>query len=730
MDSDLSRIHTAFSDLPLRLGVFDTAFRRKLGIWKLQSAIAVRDIVDWFSSTDDFWIENSHVFVPLHEPSSPELTGEYLLYNPTEDSVTWFDFSTSGTVTASVDEVSSLYPAWRLRYWSDSTSSETAPSYINEDSTQGYSTSVDTSAGAISPDIFSDLQMFIEREKAAERERTREKFEAANLVTYFDSNPGVPKASSDGRKIDDYGEQFIRLSVDTSDETVESDFDIRPGMEVLVTTHNQLDGFPVRAKVRDTTPHSVDIGPYWDSSPAKAAAEAAFGEEEEHSFALCRLLDPTPYDRESEAITEIRETDTKRNIFLGERSPSFDKRDSPIKSTLLNEYQKHAVQQALSTDSVFCIHGPPGTGKTRTLTQIIKEAVRDHQQVLATAHTNSAVDNLIVGDSRPGNPAAGSLHNLAQNDELTLARIGENSSNSIVQDHYTDTDPWKADVVCGTTSGAARFQPDKFDIAVVDEASQATIPSSVIPFSCSEKLVLAGDHRQLPPYHSQEKATEEEFEVSLFEHFLELFGDDASCMLRIQYRMHEAIAEFPNRKFYDGLLRHGQRNRRWSIGSLSPTATVQIQGSESRTPGGSYYNQSEADRVAEEVTNLLDHGVRPSDIGVITPYSGQIGKIKAALQTENGIDQSEGITVNTIDSFQGSEKKAVVVSFVRSNQGNNIGFLGFPEEGPRRLNVALTRAKRRITLIGDWDTYTNSESPVSELYANLKEYYSADDDYA
>jgi superfamily I DNA and/or RNA helicase len=190
-------------------------------------------------------------------------------------------------------------------------------------------------------------------------------------------------------------------------------------------------------------------------------------------------------------------------------------------------------------------------------------------------------------------------------------------------------------------------------------------------------------------------------EVSLFEHVLDVYGDEVSTLLRKQYRMHRAIAAFPNEAFYGGKLTHGQRNRAWTVGDLDPLVGIQVDGDEQETPGGSYYNEAEAAVVVDEVDRLRRNGVPASRIGVITPYSGQVGKIVQALDDD---ELAERVDVATVDSFQGGEREAIVVSFVRSNDRGDTGFLTFPHEGPRRLNVAMTRAQKRCALVGDWST--------------------------
>ena len=291
----------------------------------------------------------------------------------------------------------------------------------------------------------------------------------------------------------------------------------------------------------------------------------------------------------------------------------------------------------------------------------------------------------------------------------------------MVETHLSDVPAWKANVVGATTSGAHRFVTDQFDLAVIDEATQAAVPASLIPVDVAKRTVLAGDHRQLPPYTAGETASTEAMGVSLFEHLIELYGDAHSQLLRRQYRMHSTIAEFVNQAFYDEALVHGDRNREWRINDIPPFVGIDVDGDEERTPSQSYANDLEAKVAVREVSSLLHSGASASNIGIITPYSGQIARINARL-AQLDPEVATAVTVDTVDSFQGGEREAIILSLVRSNPSDSIGFLGFPDEGPRRLNVALTRAQKRCTVIANWETFRESDAPAAEYYRKLNSY--------
>lgn len=192
--------------------------------------------------------------------------------------------------------------------------------------------------------------------------------------------------------------------------------------------------------------------------------------------------------------------------------------------------------------------------------------------------------------------------------------------------------------------------------------------------------------------------------------------------------MNEEIAEFPNSSFYDGMLETAEPNRNWTVGDLDALCGIDIAGDErQQSVGNSYYNPTEAKAVARQVQRLVQNGLSPEDIGVISAYSGQVRTI---IRRVNGLDieNVQRVSVDTVDSFQGSEREAIIVSFVRSNDDGHSGFLEFPEEGPRRLNVALTRPRRRLVLIGDWDTlgtvapHREESESCAPLYDDLAEH--------
>ena len=285
-----------------------------------------------------------------------------------------------------------------------------------------------------------------------------------------------------------------------------------------------------------------------------------------------------------------------------------------------------------------------------------------------------------------------------------------------------------AAVICTTnsTAGSEILKGEKFDFAVIDEATQSTEPSALIAVLKAKRFIMAGDHKQLPPTVLNEEAACRSFTKSLFERLLALHGDKIRVMLDVQYRMNEEIAEFPNREFYDGKLKADEQVKRRTLMDILPESVdedsedvkpflfIDTGGNaelEERVRKGSTSreNPGEAKLVKDVAERLLNRGIRPEDIAVISPYDDQVVHIKRMLHVE-------GLEIKTVDGFQGREKEVVIVSFVRSNKSGTIGFL----KDLRRLNVSITRAKRKLVLIGDSNTL-ESEGCYRRLVALAKE---------
>jgi superfamily I DNA and/or RNA helicase len=450
-----------------------------------------------------------------------------------------------------------------------------------------------------------------------------------------------------------------------------------------------------------------------------------------------------------------------RAVLLGDVRPKFD--DIPpveILDTGLNDSQRRAVQHALSARDVAIVHGPPGTGKTTTVVELIRQAVRRGDKVLVCAPSNLGVDNVLErllawGEKavRLGHPAR------------VLPALREHTLDLLVEEHpdaraarklvkeafalFRQARKWtrakpepgarqeqrqearalladarqlealavervldRADVLCSTTTGldSEILGQRMFDLVVIDEACQSTEPGCWIPLLRARRVVLAGDHCQLPPTVLSPEAMRQGFGVSLQERLVGLHGEPISRLLSVQYRMHEQIMGFSSREFYGGALEAAEAVRGHQLCELpgvrsealttEPVLFLDTAGAswdEEKEPDGeSRLNPQEASLAAKKVRGLLEAGVRPEEIAVIAPYSAQVRRLRQELAIP-------GLEIDSVDGFQGREKEAVVLSLVRSNPEGEIGFLA----DVRRINVALTRARRKLIVIGDSATLSH-----------------------
>jgi predicted DNA helicase len=286
-----------------------------------------------------------------------------------------------------------------------------------------------------------------------------------------------------------------------------------------------------------------------------------------------------------------------------------------------------------------------------------------------------------------------------------------------------------ADVVCSTnsTAGSDLLEGHTFDTLVIDEATQATAPSCWIPITHARRAILVGDHKQLPPTILNQEAAQSGLQHTLFErlaHHHETAPDAPTSirsLLRTQYRMHATIMGFSSRTFYDNQLQADETVRHHTLTDLGVTNdalpndtrhdildpdaplvfvdTSALDAPEHQRPGShSRENPREAEIVARLATDLLEAGVAPEQIAVISPYDDQVDRLDDQLDVE-------GLEVDTVDGFQGREKDVVLISLVRSNDHGEIGFLN----EPRRFNVAVTRARRKAVVVGDADTVTEGD---------------------
>ena len=493
------------------------------------------------------------------------------------------------------------------------------------------------------------------------------------------------------------------------------------------------------------------------------------------------------YDRMQAALKTFAVDDTSVSGYLYHRllghevEPQLLRTSAPPSLSVpglpdLNHSQLAAVKAVLQKP-LSVIQGPPGTGKTVTSATLVYHlAKHDIGQVLVCAPSNVAVDQLcekihksglkVVRLSAKSREAAISsvdhltLHVMVRN--LDSPKYAELKKLQLLKDEVGDLRPadakryralrrqaeqeilQAADVICTTCVGAGdpRLSNFRFRQVLIDEATQAMEAECLIPIVMGcKQLVLVGDHCQLGPVVMCKMAAKAGLTQSLFERLV--FLGIRPVRLEVQYRMHPSLSEFPSNMFYEGALQNGvnEVERLYhgvDLGWPNPHRPMYFLVStgceEIGASGTSFLNRTEASSVEKLVTLYLKNGIMPDQIGVITPYEGQRAFIMSHM-VRNGSLRSElykEIEVASVDSFQGREKDFIIVSCVRSNEQQGIGFL----RDPRRLNVAMTRAKYGIVIIGNarllarnplWNSLLNHfqerdclvEGPVNSLQLSM-----------
>lgn len=474
------------------------------------------------------------------------------------------------------------------------------------------------------------------------------------------------------------------------------------------------------------------------------------------------------FDRGAAAITEFldsKELKPLRELCFGEALPTFGAEEAlEYRDQSLDESQRQAVALALRAHRVALIHGPPGTGKTRTLVEVIRQQLLRRRSVLVTAASNTAVDHLTrqliavgVKPLRLGHPArtaedlrpctaevmmeaaeeyklakkwqtqARALRDKVRTQPTRAARAAKSAQgdrDALQRASKLDADARRAlkearssvlrrcRVVCTTAAGADAnlLGHGRYDVVVLDEATQAPDPIALAALQRSTLAILAGDPCQLSPTVIDPDAARAGLASTLFERASSRWPAEATHLLRVQYRMHEGLMRFPSISMYQGRLvadpsaasrrledlpgvtRDPSRASPWVFVDTTGAGSEELIDEESLSTS----NELHAGLAAVEVERLLARGLAAQDIAAITPYGAQVRLLRRLLADA----VRAGLEIGTVDGFQGREKEAVVVDLVRSNSTGNLGFL----KDVRRTNVALTRAKRSLIVIGNGQT--------------------------
>lgn len=487
-------------------------------------------------------------------------------------------------------------------------------------------------------------------------------------------------------------------------------------------------------------------------------------------YSLLKLANDVTYKRMKNALNALNRYNNGPavnliHVLFGDTKPSSQSQPNEVEFFNLNldSSQREAVSFALSQRELAVIHGPPGTGKTTTVVETILQAVKQGQKVLCCAPSNVAVDNLVERLARCkakvlrlGHPAR--LLESIQKHSLD-AILAQSDNANIITDIRKDIDKAfigmkkkshekgervnfrreigelrkelktreataiaqilkSADVVLSTNTGAADGGPLKylpaehFDWVVIDECAQALESSCWIALLRARKCILAGDYKQLPPTIKSQTAASKGLSLSLMERLIQMYGDSVVRMLTVQYRMNSAIMDWASKEMYQGRLTAHSSVERHLLKDLpgvvcveetsTPLLLIDTAGcglSEMELPDEqSKGNQGEVDIVDLHIQALTEAGVKAKDIAVIAPYNLQVDLLRQKLSSRH-----PDLEIKSVDGFQGREKEAVVLSLVRSNRKGEVGFLA----EDRRINVAVTRARRHIAVVCDTQTVQN-----------------------
>ncbi|XP_053418453.1 DNA-binding protein SMUBP-2 isoform X2 [Nycticebus coucang] len=533
--------------------------------------------------------------------------------------------------------------------------------------------------------------------------------------------------------------------------------------------------------------------------------------DQENSYRLLKLANDVTYKRLKKALIALKKYHSGPaslliEVLFGASAPSPASEIGPVTfcNASLDASQKEAVSFALSQKELAIIHGPPGTGKTTTVVEIILQTVKQGLKVLCCAPSNIAVDNLVERLAqckqrilRLGHPSrilesiqqysldavlarSDSAQIVAEirkdidqvfvknkktqdkrekgnfRDEIKLLRkelkereeaamleslvsakvvLATNTAlwlscrllqcsplpQRVVMFHgglrLSSTNTTREKAIC-SVSGASSDGPLKllpesyFDVVVIDECAQALEASCWIPLLKARKCILAGDHQQLPPTTISHKAALAGLSRSLMERLAEEHGASVVRMLTVQYRMHQAIMRWASEAMYHGQLMAHPSVAEHLLRDLPGVAATEetsmplllvdtagcglfeLEEEDDQSRG----NPGEVRLVTLHVRALVDAGVQASDIAVITPYNLQVDLLRQSLACRH-----PQLEIKSVDGFQGREKEAVILSFVRSNRKGEVGFLA----EDRRINVAVTRARRHVAVICDSHTVSN-----------------------
>ncbi len=554
------------------------------------------------------------------------------------------------------------------------------------------------------------------------------------------------------------GQRTLEIRYEVEEDEVELDFE--PGKPV---TFFRLGNDSATELPHQCYVEQVGDGAMVVSLPSKAAAQSLRDTAERQLLGVQLGVDNTSFRVMSEALLEAERSENERfvqmrNVLLGLAKPST-RQLPPTTFPWLNASQQEAIQHAVEAQQISIIHGPPGTGKTTTLVEAIIETLQRETQVLVCAPSNAAVDWIStqlmrrgINVLRIGNPLRMSdemldccyerryashpdYHELwnirkrlregAKGEQAHQMRNRETELEiKINADLFNE-----ARVVSSTLIGSAYRLMERrhFGTLFIDEAAQALEPACWAALLKADRVVMGGDHQQLPPTVKSVEAVKGGLDETLMQKVVALHPQCVS-LLTVQYRMNEDIMSFPSRWFYGGRLEAAPEVAQRTTSPLDTPLmwidTSKLDSEEKENRSKSLSNSQEARLVIHTLRDYIEM-LSPQkveserlDFGVITPYRGQARLIRRLLKMQHYFKKlRRHISVGTVDGFQGQERDVIVISLVRSNDNGKIGFL----RDLRRMNVAMTRARMKLIIVGNAETLSRHRF-YRELAEHIKEH--------
>ena len=538
----------------------------------------------------------------------------------------------------------------------------------------------------------------------------------------------------------------LPISYDVADDETDTDFE--PGKPVsfffLSDDGSALRELPIQGYIEH-----ADVGSLTVSIPTRAAFQSLRAHADSRLLGIRLCIDTTSYRVMLDALSSaMRSTDERfvrlRDTLIGPRQPSF--RTLPrLSFPWLNASQQDAVQRVVEAQEVAIVHGPPGTGKTTTLVEAVIETLQRETQVLVCAPSNAAVDWISeqlmrrgIHVLRVGNPLRMSDEMLDCSYERRYAahpdyhelwsirkmlregakgeqahRLRNRETELEIKIHADLFE--QARVVSCTLIGSAYrlMERRRFSTLFVDEAAQALEPACWAAILKADRVVMSGDHQQLPPTVKSLTAAKGGLADTLMQKVVALWPQ-AVNLLTVQYRMNEEIMAFSSRWFYEGRLQAAEEAAHRLVSPIDTplmwldTSALDYEEKENRQK--SISNSQEARLVIHTLRDYIEM-ISPQrveservDFGIITPYRGQARLIRRLLKMQHYFRKLRRyITVGTVDGFQGQERDVIVISLVRDNAGGTIGFL----RDLRRMNVAMTRARMKLIIVGNAQTLSH-----------------------